>query len=281
MAQMAVRSGTGPCLIQSYRPGEDPDYPPRTIYTVASWTFNPGVTQADLSGPHGTIVGVVPVSAQPTLTLSHMETPTPVQMGRLHGKNTISGAVAGTTIRVLDAFASNDDFKSVADLQTALRALSLVANPVIGVYEVDAEVGAGGTGAATVRRLSPAPALIEGTDLFTAFASAEILTLFGGSPAEGVTSTVVFAVEEQSDQGVHIDFREPTIMLHKILCWDGGEGNTSVYLSVKDAVASEASMAATRGEIATGETTYKILGGQADMTIVEFTRSVTGIPGVV
>lgn len=281
MAGMAVRTGAGPCVIQAYESGSDPTKPARTVYTTASWTFNPGVTQTDLTGPHGTVVAVVPTAAAPTLTLSHMETPVLVQAGRMLGKNTFGAAVAGETVRCLDGFQTGDDLKDRAGLQAALRALTLAAEVVPGVYEADVAVVAGGTGTGNIRRLSPSPADVGEDEVFTSFATADVLTLFGTSPTEGSTGKVLFAVEGAIRESVDIDFREPEIMLHRITCFDGGEGNTAVYLSVQDAVASEASMAATRGEVAAGETTYKVLGGQADMRIVEFEKRVAGISGIV
>lgn len=281
MAGMAVRSGAGPCVIQAYQPGQDPAMPARTVYTTASWQFNPGVTQTDLTGPRGTVVAVLPTAAAPTLSLSHMETPTLVQAGRLLGKNTFGASVAGETVRCLDGFQVGSDLKDRADLQTALRALTLASGVVPGVYEADVEVEAGGTGAGNIRRLSPSPADVGETDVFTSFGTAEVLTLFGSSPTEGSTGKVVFAVESAIRESVEIDFAEPQIMLHKITCFDGGGGNTAVYLSVQDAVASEGSLTSTRAEVAASETTYKVLGGQAQMRIVEFERRVAGISGIV
>ena len=108
-----------------------------------------------------------------------------------------------------------------------------------------------------------------------------MLTFFEAGPTAASVVKIIFAVEGAIRESVSIDFREPKIPLHKITCYAGIEGNVGVYLSVTDAVASEGTMTNTRSEVPTTEATYKILGNQADMTIVEFEERVAGIQGVV
>ena len=277
---MAVRHGAGPIIIQVYEAGKNPELPAYVLMTTASWTFNPNIVLTDLMGPHGNPVAVVATSIAPTLVLSHMESPPALIAGMLHGDNTHTGEVAGTTRRAIFAMQTGEDAKSLTDLQTALDALALNADAKLGLYEIDAEIEAGGTGAGTIRRIQPSPAKLAVTDLFTVFDSDAVLSLFGAAPQAGSTVKVYVAIEGPIKEAEKIDFTDTKVLLHRILCFSGPEGNVATYLSIEAAVVMEGSLGNTRAEVTTPEVTYKVLGDQVEMTVVEFQERLTAIPGV-
>ena len=191
---LSFTDGVGPIVIERYEQGATSGIRPHTYFTTGTATFTPGITTTDVMGGDGTTIARIPTGAVPTIAIEASEKYPVIEAGRLLGRVSDGTADTDPAAFVREVFLTQGDSlltKSAA--QTIIDALSLASDARSGIYELAVSVS-GSTPAVVVKRISPAPAVIEPTTLFTDWTTSTPASLASSSPSTGDTGSYFLQV---------------------------------------------------------------------------------------
>ena len=273
---LSVMDGVGPIIIDRYEQGAPAGMLAHTYLTVGTLTFTPGVLTTDLMGGDGTTIARIATGATPIIAIEASEKYPVIEAGRLLGRATDGPANTAPAAFVREVFlTAGDSLLEKSAAQAIIDGLTIADGARSGIYELAVTVASGAV-AVIVRRISPAPSIIEPTTLFSTWAAGTPAALAVASPTDGDTGSYFLQVHDPVLVTQTVDFRDPTIYYHRILAWSGQSGgNTRAFLVADPCVASgEDPLTMERGAVDTSSMNFTVLGGNAQLEIVQFAKTI-------
>ena len=274
---LSVIDGVGPIVIERYEQGAASGVRPHTYFTTGTLTFTPGITTTDLMGGDGTTIARIPTGAIPTIAIEASEKYPVIEAGRLLGRVTDGVANTSAAAFVREVFLTQgDSLLTKSASQAIIDALTIAPEARSGIYELAVNVVSSSDVVVTVRRISPAPAIIDPVTLFSDWTTSTPASLAASSPTASDTGSYFLQVHDPVLVDVTADFRDPTVYYHRISAYSGQSGgNTTAFLVADPCVAAgEDPFTLERGAVNTASMNFTVLGANAQLQIVQFAKTI-------